>query len=80
LQDKQISVLLLIFSLFLKNPQVVSGRGENVDILLKKTSKWDIKAVTAVCILVVNRKVIKKFHGVGKIVWFAFWRKHCVYM
>lgn len=53
-QDEQISVLLLMFSLFLKNPHVVSGRGENLDMLLKKMSKWDIKAVTAGCILLVN--------------------------
>lgn len=53
-QDVQISILLLMISLLLKNPQVVPGKGKNLDMLLKKMSKGDIKAVTAGCILVVN--------------------------
>lgn len=38
-QSEQISVLLLMFSLILKNPPVLSGRGEKLDVLLENLSK-----------------------------------------
>lgn len=43
-----------MFYLFLKNSQVVPGKAENLDMLLKNMSKWDIKVVLAGCIVVVN--------------------------
>lgn len=61
-----------MFYLFLKNSQVVPGKAENLDMLLKNMSKWDIKAVLAGCIVVVNWKGIKELHGVRKIVIFFF--------
>lgn len=69
-----------MFYLFLKNPQAVPGKGQNLDMLLKNMSKWDIKAVTAGCIVVVNGKVIKELHGVRKIVIFSFLGKCYFYM
>lgn len=55
----------------MKNTQVVLGKGENLDMLLGNMSKWDINAVTVGCILAVNWKVIKEFHGVRKVVGFG---------
>lgn len=43
-----------MFSFFMKNTQVVLGKGENLDMLLGNMSKWDINAVTVGCILAVN--------------------------
>lgn len=40
--------VLLLGVFFLKNPPPVLGKGENLEILWKQMSKWDLKAVTLI--------------------------------